>query len=294
MKPLVKPLASRMVSAEVVERAIARGLALVAFSSISILALITVFIFREGLPSLQNVGVLDFLFGTRWAPSANSFGILPMILGSLWVTLGALVIGVPLGLACAVFLVELAPPFAAAALRPAIQLLAGIPSVIYGFWGLTTIVPFIRNDLGGPGLSILAGAIILGIMILPTVIAISEDALRALPPSYKEASFSLGATHWQTIWRVLLPAARSGIVAAVVLGMGRALGETMAVIMVLGNAVQVPHSLLDPARTLTTSIGIEMAYASGEHRAALFATGVVLFLLIMALTGIANLITARR
>lgn len=280
--------------ADLVERAIARGLALIAISSISVLGLITLFIFREGLPTMQGVGIGQFLAGVRWAPSANAFGILPMIFGSLWVTLGALVIGVPLGIACAVFLVELAPARAAAVLRPAIQLLAGIPSVIYGFWGLTIIVPLIRNYLGGPGLSILAGAIILGIMILPTVITISEDALRALPRSYKEASFSLGATHWQTIWRVLLPAARSGIVAAVVLGMGRAVGETMAVIMVLGNAVQIPDSVLDPARTLTTNIGIEMAYASGAHREALFATGVVLFAIIMALTGAANMITRRR
>lgn len=289
MKPRAK-----ISRADLVERAIARGLALLAFSALSILALITVFIVREGLPVMLKLGIPDFLSGGRWAPSANSFGILPMIIGSFYVTLGALVIGVPLGLACAVFLVELAPPWAAGALRPAIQLLAGIPSVIYGFWGLTTIVPFIRDNLGGPGLSILAGAIILGIMILPTIIAISEDALRALPPSYKEASLALGASHWQTIWRVQLPAARSGVVAAVVLGMGRAVGETMAVIMVLGNAVQIPTSILDPARTLTTNIGIEMAYASGEHRAALFATGIVLFVIIMALTGAANLITSRR
>ncbi|MHB1006982.1 MAG: phosphate ABC transporter permease subunit PstC [Chloroflexota bacterium] len=280
--------------ADVTELAITRGLALIAFSSISVLGLITVFIFREGLPVFEKAGVSDFLFGTRWAPGAGSFGILPMILGSVWVTLGALVIGVPLGIACAVFLVELAPASAAAVLRPAIQLLAGIPSVIYGFWGLTIIVPAIRVNLGGPGLSILAGAVILGIMILPTIIAISEDALRALPRSYKEASFALGATHWQTVWRVLLPAARSGIVAAVVLGMGRAVGETMAVIMVLGNAVQVPDSLLEPARTLTTNIGIEMAYASGTHREALFATGIVLFVIIMLLTASANLITRRK
>ncbi|MHB1133242.1 MAG: phosphate ABC transporter permease subunit PstC [Chloroflexota bacterium] len=284
----------RLSQTEIVERAITRGLLLIALSSIGVLGLITVFIMREGLPIMLQLGLGDFLLGTRWAPSTESFGILPMILGSLWVTLGALVIGVPLGIACAVFLVELAPPLAAALLRPAIQLLAGIPSVIYGFWGLTTLVPLIRERLGGPGLSVLAGAIILGIMILPTVIAISEDALRALPRTYKEASLSLGASHWQTIWRAQLPAARSGIVAAVVLGMGRAVGETMAVIMVLGNAVQIPGSALDPARTLTTNIGIEMAYASGDHRAALFATGIVLFAIIMLLTGAANLITGRR
>ncbi len=279
---------------DLLERAIGRGLALIAISSISVLALITVFIFREGLPTMTSVGLLEFLFGSRWAPSSGSYGILPMILGSVWVTLGALMIGVPLGVACAVFLVELAPPLAASVLRPAIQLLAGIPSVIYGFWGLTILVPLIRNYLGGPGLSILAGAIILGVMILPTVITISEDALRALPRSYKEASLSLGATHWQTIWRVMLPAARSGIVAAIVLGMGRAVGETMAVIMVLGNAVQIPGSILDPARTLTTNIGIEMAYASGAHRGALFATGVVLFVIIMALTASANFVARKK
>jgi phosphate transport system permease protein len=217
-----------------------------------------------------------------------------MIVGSVSVTAGALIVGVPLGLACAVFLVEFAPQRMAAAMRPAIQLLAGIPSVIYGFWGLIVVVPAIRGVLGGPGLSILAGSLILGVMILPTVISISEDALRALPPSYKEGSLALGATHWQTIWRLELPAARSGLLAAAILGLGRAVGETMAVIMVLGNAVKVPESILSPARTLTTNIGIEMGYASGAHREALFATGVVLFVVIMAVNLAANLTINRR
>jgi phosphate transport system permease protein len=173
-------------------------------------------------------------------------------------------------------------------------LLAGIPSVVYGFWGLLFIVPFIRDHLGGPGLSILAGSIILAIMILPTIISISEVSLLALPRTYKEGSLALGLTHWQTIVSVLLPAAKSGIVAAVILGIGRAIGETMAVIMVLGNAVAVPASILDPVRTLTTNIGIEMGYASGEHQEALFATGVVLFIIIMILNSFAQYVTRRR
>jgi len=177
--------------------------------------------------------------------------------------------------------------------RPAIQLLAGIPSVVYGFWGLIFIVPLIRDYLGGPGLSILAGSIILGIMILPTVITISESSILSLPPQFKEGALALGATHWQTIRSVMLPAAKSGIVAAVILGVGRAIGETMAVIMVLGNAVAVPNSILDPVRTLTTNIGIEMGYAAGEHRHALFATGIVLFIIIMILNSIAQYIVKR-
>lgn len=276
------------------ERSVELTLLAVALTSTTVLALIALFIFGEGLPIVAKVGLGQFLFGTRWAPTVGVFGIFPMIVGSVAVTVGALVVGVPLGLACAVFLVEFAPPRAASLMRPAIQLLAGIPSVIYGFWGLVVLVPLIRNTLGGPGLSILAGSVILGIMVLPTVISISEDALRALPPAYKEGSLALGATHWQTIWRLELPAARSGLLAAVILGIGRAVGETMAVIMVVGNAVKVPDSILDPARTLTTNIGIEMGYASGDHRQALFATGIVLFAIIMVVNLLANLTVNRR
>jgi phosphate transport system permease protein len=276
------------------EKAVEVTLLMVALTSTSVLALIALFIFVAGVPIIGRVGLVDFLFGTRWAPNAGSFGIWPMIVGSISVTIGALAVGVPLGLACAVFLVEFAPARAASIMRPAIQLLAGIPSVIYGFWGLIVLVPLIRNYLGGPGLSILAGSIILGIMILPTIISISEDALRALPQAYAEGSLALGATHWQTIWRMELPAARSGILAGVILGVGRAVGETMAVIMVLGNAVKVPDSILAPARTLTTNIGIEMGYASGEHREALFATGVVLFVVIMVVNIVANFTVNRR
>jgi phosphate transport system permease protein len=217
-----------------------------------------------------------------------------MIIGSFWVTFGALVIGIPLGLSCAIFLSEWTPPIIAIFIRPAIHLLAAIPSVIYGFWGLVVVVPIIRNHLGGPGLSILSGSIILGFMILPTIISISEDSLRALPPSYKAGGLALGATHWQTIWRVLIPSAKSGIVASIILGMGRAIGETMAMIMILGNAVKMPSSFLDSARTLTTNIGIEMGYSSGDHRQALFATGIILFFIIIILNSLAITISRRR
>ena len=279
---------------EIKEKIVEKILLLIAFSSISILALIAIFIFGEGLPLIWKVGLKAFILGERWVPSHGSFGIFPMIVGSFWVTLGALLLGIPLGLACAVFLSEWTPPLAATFLRPAIQLLAAIPSVIYGFWGLVVLVPLVRNYLGGPGLSILSGSLILGFMILPTIISISEDSLRALPPTYKAGGLALGATHWQTIWRVLVPAARSGIVASIILGMGRAVGETMAMIMVLGNAVKIPTSFLDSARTLTTNIGIEMGYASGDHRQALFATGIVLLFIIMILNSLAIFLSRRR
>jgi phosphate transport system permease protein len=276
------------------EKIIERTLLLIAFSSIFILALITFFIFEEGIPLILKVGPKAFLLGEKWIPSKGLFGIFPMIVSSFWVTLGALLLGIPLGLACTIFLSELIPPSIGTFFRPAIQLLAAIPSVIYGFWGLIVLVPLIRNHLGGPGLSIFAGSLVLGFMILPTIITISEDALKALPPSYKAGALALGATHWQTIWRVLIPAARSGIVASVILGMGRAIGETMAMIMILGNAVRMPASFLDSARTLTTNIGIEMGYASGDHRQALFATGIILFFIIMALNTLAIFLSRRR
>ncbi len=279
---------------EIKEKIIEKILLLIALSSISILALIAFFIFEEGLPLIWKIGPKAFILGERWVPSQGSFGILPMIAGSFWVTVGALLLGIPLGLACAIFLCEWTPPMAAMVLRPTIQVLAGIPSVIYGFWGLIVLVPLVRNYLGGPGLSILSGSMILGFMILPTIISISEDSLKALPPSYKAGALALGATHWQTIWRVLIPAARSGIVASIILGMGRALGETMAMIMILGNAVKMPKSILDSARTLTTNIGIEMGYATGDHRHALFATGVILFLIIMGLNSLAIFLSRRR
>lgn len=279
---------------EIKEKIIEKLLLLVALSSITILGLITFFIFEEGIPLILKIGPRAFILGQRWVPSQGSYGILPMIVSSFWVTFGALALGIPLGLACTIFLCEWTPPAVAMILRPAIHLLAAIPSVIYGFWGLVVLVPLVRNYLGGPGLSILSGSLILGFMILPTIISISEDSLKALPPTYRQGALALGATHWQTIWRVLIPAARSGIVASIILGMGRALGETMAMIMVLGNAVKMPSSFLDSARTLTTNIGIEMGYASGDHRQALFATGIILFLIIMILNSLAIFVSRRR
>lgn len=279
---------------ETKEKIVEKTLLVIAFSTILVLAMIAFFIFEQGSSLIWKVGLKNFLFGDRWVPSKGEFGIFPMIIGSFWVTFGALLIGIPFGLSCAIFLSEWIPPSVAIFLRPSIHLLAAIPSVIYGFWGLVVVVPVIRNNLGGPGLSILAGSIILGFMILPTIISISEDSLKALPPTYKAGALALGATHWQAIWRVLIPAARSGIVASIILGMGRAIGETMAMIMILGNAVKVPSSFLDSARTLTTNIGIEMGYSSGDHRQALFATGIVLFFIIIILNSLAIILSRRR
>jgi phosphate ABC transporter permease protein PstC len=274
------------------DKLVERALMLLAFSSIAILASITFFILREGAPLIFEVGLANF-FSTDWHPTGGSYGITLMIVGSAAVTAGALAFGVPLGIACAIVLGEMAPPRARQLLKPAIEILAGIPSVVYGFMGIVLVLPFIRQHLGGPGASALAAAVILGVMILPTIIAISLDALQAVPHSYREGSLAMGATQWQTVWRVVLPGARSGLVAAVILGMGRAVGETMAVVMVAGNAVQLPHSPLDPVRTLTANLALEMGYASGDHRAALFATGIVLFLVIVVLNGLAGLARTR-
>ena len=276
------------------DRLIKLGLLVIAFSAVSILAVITVFMFQQGTPVMFRYGIGKFLAGQYWYPSEKSFGLLPMIVGSLYVTAGAMVIGVPFGLACAIALTEFATKRFRSLIKPVIELLAGIPSVVYGFMGVVILVPFIRKSLGGPGLSVLAASIILGIMILPTVISISVDSLLALPPAYREGSLAMGATRWQTVKMVLLPAARSGIIASVILGMGRAIGETMAVIMVAGNAIAIPKSPLDPVRTLTSNIALEMGYAAGEHREALFATGVILFVIIMILNTIANLTSAGR
>lgn len=276
----------------VADRIVERALALIALSSILVLVSITFFIFKEGAPFVYKVGLGNF-FSTEWHPTAHRYGISYMIVGTAAVTAGALVFGVPLGIACAVVLGEMADQKTRALLKPAIEILAGIPSVVFGFIGISVVLPWIREHLGGPGASGLAGALILGVMILPTIIAISLDALRAVPRSYREASLAMGATEWQTIWRVVLPAARSGILAAVILGIGRAIGETMAVVMVTGNAVQLPHSPLDPLRTLTANLALEMAYASGDHRAALFATGVVLFAVIVGLNTLAALVRTR-
>ena len=276
------------------ERCIGGALMLTALSAISGLALITAFIFKEGVPIITKVGLGDFILSSNWYPLEGEFGILPMIAGSIAVTLGAMVIGVVFGLACAVLLTQFVRPGIVAIMKPSIELLAGIPSVVYGFIGVVILVPFIRDYLGGPGLSVLAASVVLGVMVLPTVTSISIDALQAVPRSFREGSIALGATEWQTTHGVVLKAARSGIVAAVILGMGRAVGETMAVIMVAGNTIDVPHGLLDPVRTLTSNIALEMGYAAGDHRKALFATGVVLFVIIMILNTIALTVSRRR
>ncbi|MDR2532379.1 MAG: phosphate ABC transporter permease subunit PstC [Oscillospiraceae bacterium] len=265
-----------------------------ALSTISALVLITVFIFVNGMPLIAEVGLFNFIFGMSWAPEQGQFGIFPMIVGTVSVTLGAALLGIPVGICCSIFMAEFAPAMMKNIFRPAIQLLAGIPSVVYGFWGLIFIVPAISTHLGGVGMSILAGSIILAIMILPTIISISEVSLLALPRTYKEGALALGMTHWQTIRHVQLPAAKSGIVAGVILGIGRAVGETMVVIMVLGNSVALPESILDSVRTLTTNIGLEMGYAAGRHRQALFATGIVLFVIIMILNISAQYITRKK
>lgn len=275
------------------EKLIELALLVLAFSAVSILVVITLFIFKEGTPIMFKYGFKNFLLGTDWYPTEQSFGLLSMIIGSIMVTIGSLFIGIPFGLACAIFLTEFSTKRLRQIIKPIIELLAGIPSVVYGFMGVIILVPFIRERFGGPGFSVLAASIILGIMILPTIISISIDSLHAVPRSYREGSIALGATKWQTTKMVTLPAAKSGIIASIILGMGRAIGETMATIMIAGNAVMIPHSILDPVRTLTSNIALEMGYASGEHRQALFATGVILFIIIMILNTIANATSAK-
>ncbi len=241
------------------------------------------FIFYEGLPAIKATGLMDFVTGTRWAPPAY-FGIWPMITGSVISTLGAIIVGVPMGLLTAVFLAEIAPEKIAGTLRTAIELLAGIPSVIYGFFGLVVIVPLIEQAFSVPaGNTMLAGIVVLTVMILPTVITLSETAIRAVPRSYREGSLALGASKMYTIFKVVIPTARSGILTAAILGIARAIGETMAIIMVMGNATAITSSLLEPARTLTANIALEMSYASGLHSSALYATGIILFIFIMML-----------
>lgn len=276
------------------EKGVKRLLMMTAFSAISALLLIALFILSEGLPFMFNYGISNFLFTSTWEPAKGLFGIFPMIMSSIWVTLGAMIVGAPLGVAGAIFLTEYAPITVMKIIKPTIELLAAIPSVVYGFIGVIVLAPLIRNNLGGPGLSLLAGCIILGVMILPTVISISIDSILAVPRSYREGSLALGATTWQTTHMVTLKAARSGIVASIILGLGRAIGETMAVIMVAGNSVNIPNSPLDSVRTLTANIALEMSYATGLHRQALFATGVVLFVIIIILNSIASTAIRKR
>lgn len=249
--------------------------------SVAAVVVICVFIFGNGVPAIAEIGVFDFLFGTTWRPSNEIFGIGTMIVGSLYVMAGALVIGVPLGILCAIFLANFGSNRVAKVAKAGVQLLAGIPSVVYGFFGLVVLVPFIRANLGGTGQSVLCTSIVLGIMILPTIITLSESALKAVPQTYYEGALALGADHERSVLRVVLPAAVSGIMASIILAIGRAIGETMAVIMVAGNQVQLPGAITEGVRTMTANIVLEMGYAADLHRGALIGTACVLFVFIL-------------
>jgi phosphate transport system permease protein len=254
---------------------------LTACISILSVLLICIFLFMNGLPAIQEIGWGNFLFGTVWRPANNLFGIFPMIIGSLYVTAGDLVTGVPIGILTAVFMAHFCPEKWYRPLKAAINLMAGIPSVVYGFFGLVVLVPFVRDNIGGFGMGVLTASVLLGLMILPTIISVSEAAIRAVPSSYYEGGLALGASHERSIFFAVLPAAKRGILAAVILGIGRAIGETMAVILVAGNQAILPTSLTSGVRTLTTNIVMEMGYSSGLHREALIGTAVVLFIFVL-------------
>ncbi len=272
---------------------IEKGLFITSIFSIIVILTILIFIITEAIPAFQEYGILHFLTGMIWSPGDNQFGVFPMIIGSIIVTLLSLVIAVPLSLLCAIFMEEVAPHKVKLLLKPVIQTLSGIPSVVYGFFGLTILVPIVRQTFGGTGFSVFTAALILSVMILPTIISVSQDAIRAVPYDYKEAALGLGSTNWQTIRHIIFPSALPGIVTAIILGIGRAIGETLAVIMVAGNVAQIPHSIFDPVRTLTTNIALEMGYATGLHYNALFGTAVVLFIIIVILLLIANYVQSR-
>ncbi len=254
---------------------------LTAIVSVVAVVLICVFLFVNGIPAMKEIGFAEFLTGTKWKPGNDKYGIFPMILGSIYVTGGALIIGVPVGVLMSIFLARFCPAKLYKVLKPIVDLLAGIPSIVYGFFGLVVLVPLIREHFDSRGQSILCAAILLGIMILPTIIGASEPTIRAVDESYYEGALALGATHERSVFTVIVPAAKSGIFAAIVLGVGRALGETMAVMMVVGNQPRVTHNVLEGIRTLTTNIVMEMGYATDLHREALIATGVVLFVFIL-------------
>lgn len=254
---------------------------LTALVSIAAVILICIFLFASGIPAIKEISVFKFLLGTSWKPANNLYGILPMIVGSFYVTAGALIIGVPIGILTAVFMARFAPRSIYAPLKAAVNLMAGIPSVVYGFFGLVVLVPFIREAFGGRGMSVLTASVLLGLMILPTIISVSETSIRAVPESYYEGGLALGASHERSVFFTVLPAAKSGIFAGVVLGIGRAVGETMAVMMVAGNQAVIPDNMLSGVRTLTTNIVLEMGYSTDLHREALIGTAVVLFVFIL-------------
>ena len=261
--------------------------------SILAVALICIFLFGNGVPAIMEIGPVKFLFGLKWKPGNNIYGIFPMIVGSIYVTAGAILVGVPIGFLTAVFLAKFCPEKLYKIFKPMVDLLAGIPSVVYGFFGIVIIVPFVRDCIGGKGNSILTASLLLGMMILPTIISVSEAAIRAVPESYYEGSLALGATHERSVFSAMLPAAKSGIMAGVILGVGRAIGETMAVIMIAGNQPIMPRGLLEGLRTMTANVVLEMGYASGLHRRALIATGVVLFVFILIINTCFSLLKRR-
>lgn len=266
---------------------------LAACVSVLAVVLICVFLFKNGFSAISQIGLKEFLTGTEWKPKSNIFGILPMIVGSIYVTAGAIIIGVPIGILCAVFLAKFCPSALYKVLKPVVNLMAGIPSVVYGFFGLMLIVPMFQQIFGSSGKGLLTASIILGIMILPTIISVSEAAIRAVPGMYYEGALALGATKEKSVLFTVVPAAKSGILAGVVLGIGRAIGETMAVIVVAGNQPQIPHSLLDGVRTMTANIVIEMGYATDLHREALVATAVVLFVFILIINLLVSVLRSR-
>lgn len=258
----------------------------------SILAVLFIcfYLFANGLPAIFKIGVTDFLFGLKWKPLNDIFGIFPMIVGSLYVTAGSILVGVPIGILCAIYLVYFCPKKVYVIVKPMIELLAGIPSIVYGFFGLVVIVPLFQDIFGGNGKGILTASVLLGIMILPTIITVSESSLKSVPSSYYEGSLALGATHERSVFFVCLKACTSGIMASVVLGVGRAIGETMAVIMVASNSAIMPNSIISGVRTLTANIVLEMSYATGLHREALIGTACVLFVFILIINISFNLI----
>lgn len=266
---------------------------IVACISILAVACICVFLFINGIPAMKEIGLFKFLGGTTWKPGNDKYGIFPMIVGSLYITGGAIALGVPVGIFAAVFLARYCPKKLYRVIKPATDLLAGIPSVVYGFFGLMVIVPVVRSMFGGNGMSILTASFLLGIMILPTIIGVTETSIRAVDPAYYEGALALGATNEASIFRCVIPAAKSGILAGVVLGIGRAIGETMAVVMVAGNQARMPGGILQGVRTLTTNVVLEMGYSTGLHREALIATGVVLFVFILIINLVFNIIKGK-
>ena len=283
-----------MKSKNIAEKAMEILFFICACVSVLCVALICIFLFANGIPAIGKIGVGNFLLGDIWKPGSNQYGIFAFIVGSIYVTAGAILIGVPIGVLTAAFMAKFCPKKLYRPLKAGVELLAGIPSVIYGFFGLMVIVPFVReqfrDSFGGNGLSILTAAVLVGLMILPTIINVSEAAIRAVPDKYYQGALALGATHERSVFRTVLPAAKSGIMAGIVLGIGRAIGETMAVIMVVGNQPRMPKGIFEGARTLTANIVIEMGYATGLHREALIATGVVLFVFILLINSLFSLL----